>query len=121
VKRCFRLTRSDDFKRVRNTGKSYAQPIAVLYALKSDHECVRVGVSAGRAIGNAIKRNRAKRLLRAAISGLIPHLRKGFDLLIVARSPLPKSNFQQTQFALQKMLERADLIDHDTDNGTFNG
>ena len=110
MKRHFRLTRSTDFKRVRRSGKSYAHPLVVLYALKSNQPGVRVGVSAGLAVGNAVKRNRAKRLLRAAMNELLPHTAYGSDLLLIARSPLPKSDLHQTLAALSNLLERAGLL-----------
>ena len=43
---------------------------------------VRVGVAAGRTVGNAVKRNRAKRLLRAAMQTLLPTLAHGWDLVL---------------------------------------
>ena len=110
MKQRFRLTRSTDFKRVRRSGKSYAHPLVVLYAMKSDPAGVRVGVSAGLAIGNAVKRNRAKRLLRAAMSELLPQTAPGFDLLLIARSALPESNLHQTRAALSILLDRAGLL-----------
>jgi ribonuclease P protein component len=110
VKRSFRLTRSTDFKRVRRSGKSYAHPLVVLYVLKSDQAGVRVGVSAGLAVGNAVKRNRAKRLLRTAMNGLLPQSLPGFDLLLIARSPLPSSDLQQACAALSSLLRRASLL-----------
>ena len=110
MKRSFRLTRSTDFKRVRRSGKSYAHPLVVLYALKSDQAGVRVGVSAGLAVGNAVKRNRAKRLLRAAMSGLLQQTTPGSDLLLIARSPLPTADIQQTRAALTNLLKRAGLL-----------
>ena len=110
VKRCFRLTRSTDFKRVRRSGKSYAHPLVVLYALQSEKPDLRVGVSAGLAVGNAVKRNRAKRLLRAAMNELIPLTGTGSDLLLIARSPLAKSDLPHTLAALTNVLERAGLL-----------
>jgi ribonuclease P protein component len=110
VKRCFRLTRSTDIKRVRRSGKSYAHPLVVLYVLKSDMPGIQVGVSAGAAVGNAVKRNRAKRLLRAAMNDLIPVTVPGSNLLLIARSPLPAANFQQTREALFILLKRAGLF-----------
>ena len=110
MKRRFRLTRSTDFKRVRRSGKSYAHPLVVLYALKSDQAGVRVGVSAGLAVGNAVKRNRAKRLLRAAMNELLSRTTLGTDLLLIARAPLPKSDIQHTLSALSDLLERAGLF-----------
>jgi ribonuclease P protein component len=110
VKRCFRLTRSTDFKRVRRSGSSYAHPLVVLYVLKSDQVGVRVGVSAGLAVGNAVKRNRAKRLLRAAMNGLFEQTVLGSDLLLIARSPLPDADLLQTRAALSNLLKRAGLL-----------
>ncbi len=110
MKRRFRLTRSTDFKRVRRSGKSYAHPLVVLYALKSDEPNVRVGVSAGLAVGNAVKRNRAKRLLRAAMNELLPQTIPGSDLMLIARAPLPESNLEQTREALSVLLKRAGLL-----------
>lgn len=115
VKRRFRLTRSTDFKRVRRSGKSYAHPLVVLYALKSGVTGVRVGVSAGLGVGNAVKRNRAKRLLRAAINDLLPRTIPGSDLLLIARSPLPKANLQLTRAAVSDLLERAGLLSQNHD------
>jgi ribonuclease P protein component len=115
VKRRFRLTRSIDFKRVRRSGKSYAHPLVVLYVLKSDQAGVRVGVSAGLAVGNAVKRNRAKRLLRAAMSELLRQTASGEDLLLIARSALPNSDLGQTRAALTNLLKRAGLLDQTHD------
>ena len=67
----FRLTRSEDFKRVRRIGKSYAHPLVVLVVQASETSThVRVGVAAGKTTGTAVHRNRAKRLLREAIATL---------------------------------------------------
>ena len=115
MKRSFRLTRSTDFKRVRRSGKSYAHPLVVLYVLKSDVPETHVGVSAGLAVGNAVKRNRAKRLLRAAMNDLIPVTVPGSDLLLIARSPLPAANVHQTREALSILLKRAGLLSHAQD------
>ena len=110
MKQRFRLTRSTDFKRVRRSGKSYAHPLVVLYVLKSEQAALRVGVSAGLAVGNAIKRNRAKRLLRAAMNDLLPGTVPGSDLLLIARSPLPAADVHQTRAALSNVLKRAGLL-----------
>jgi len=110
VKRGFRLTRSTDIKRVRRSGKSYAHPLVFLYVLKSGVSETYVGVSAGLAVGNAVKRNRAKRLLRAAMEDLMPLTVPGSDLLLIARSPLPAANVFQARDALVSLLMRAGLL-----------
>jgi ribonuclease P protein component len=78
--------------------------------MKSDQVGVHVGVSAGLAVGNAVKRNRAKRLLRAAMNGVLPQTVPGSDLLLIARSPLPDADLLQTRAALTNLLKRAGLL-----------
>jgi ribonuclease P protein component len=110
VKRAFRLTRSTDIKRVRHSGKSYAHPLVVLYVLRSDMPGTHVAVTAGLAVGNAVKRNRAKRLLREAMNALLPQTVPGSDLLLIARSPLAAATVHQAREALSNLLQRAGLL-----------
>ena len=110
VQRTFRLTRSQDFKRVRQSGKSYAHPLIVLIAQANDEMKIRVGVAAGRTVGTAVKRNRAKRLLREAMRPLIPFLASGWDLILIARPALASSTLTDTRQALLNLLGRAQLI-----------
>jgi ribonuclease P protein component len=106
----FRLTRSDDFKRVRRNGKSYAHPLVVLVAQASQHPGTHIGVTAGRPVGNAIHRNRAKRLLREAMRPLLPDLASGWDLILIARVGMVGVSLEDTRLALATLLRRAGLI-----------
>jgi len=114
VQRKFRLSRSEDFKRVRLTGKSYAHPLAVLIAQAggaSTH--VRVGVAAGRTTGNAVHRNRAKRLLREAVRPMLASLASGWDLVLIARPALATATLEDTRLALRSLLQRAQILPAD--------
>ena len=110
VKRRFRLTKSNDIKRVRQLGKSYAHPLIVLIALRNQLDTSRFAVIAGRSAGNAVNRNRAKRWIREALRPLIPQIEPGWDILIVARRPIADTNFKNSQKALLTLLNRAQLI-----------
>ena len=110
MQRQFRLTRSTDFKRVRRDGKSNAHPLIVLIALENQLSITRVGVAAGKRVGNAVKRNRAKRLIRAAARELHPQIKNGWDLIIIARKPIIQTKMPQVRDALQALLQRAQLI-----------
>lgn len=109
MQRKFRLTRSEDFKRVRRFGKSYAHPLVVLIVQKSDQPRVRVGVAAGRTVGTAVIRNRAKRLLREAIRTMIPDIVSGLDLILIARATLATASLQDARQAVQNLLQRAQI------------
>jgi len=110
VQRSFRLTRSEDFKRVRRDGKSYAHPLVVLIVQNNDQPRVRVGVAAGKAVGTAVYRNRAKRLLREVMRSLIPNIASGSDLILIARPALVSATIEDTQRALLNLLQRAKVL-----------
>ncbi len=109
VKRKFRLTRSTDFKRVRRFGKSYAHPLVVLVALPNELEKTRLAVSAGRSIGGAVERNRAKRLLREAIRPNLYSIAHGWDCLFLARRPILSAPYPVITSAVTTLLHQAHL------------
>lgn len=110
MKRRFRLTRSTDFKRVRRIGKSYAHPLVVFLVAPNDINEVRIGVVAGRSVGNAVQRNRAKRQLRASISQWVSCLNGGWDIVIIARKPMDQAGFIEICTVVQRLLSRAGLL-----------
>ena len=121
MQRKFRLTRSEDFKRVRRSGKSYAHPLVVLivqtYDARSasqgdsaDQPRLKIGVAAGRTVGTAVYRNRAKRLLREAMRSLIPDIKPGLDLIVIARPGLVSATLEETRKALLTLLQRAQIL-----------
>ena len=107
MKRRFRLTKSTDFQRVRRLGKSYAHPLVVLVCLENQESITRWGVVAGKSVGGAVQRNRAKRLLRAAIQPVLNEVQSGWDLILIARHPLVNVDFNQVLSALLQLLRRA--------------
>ena len=114
MQRSFRLTRSEDFKRVRRDGKSYAHPLVVLIVLNSENNdqprAVRVGVAAGKSVGTAVYRNRAKRLLREAMRTLLPNIASNLDLILIARPALTTASLADVREALLHLLQRAKLL-----------
>lgn len=110
MKRRFRLKRSSDFQRVRQFGKAYTHPLAVLIALPGEQEHSRFAVSAGRSIGTAVERNRAKRLLRESLRTIQREILPGWDIIILARQPIKSASFPETAQAVQALLSRAKLL-----------
>jgi ribonuclease P protein component len=71
---------------------------------------VRVGVAAGKGVGNAVVRNRSKRLIRASIDLFLPDLTPGWDMILIARRPLPRAGFWKTRAALEQVLLKSGLL-----------
>jgi len=104
------LRGSTVFKRVRQQGTAAAHPLFVLIHFPNPSGVVRVGVAAGRSIGNAVQRNRAKRRLRACIQPFLEQIRAGTDLVILARKPVLQAHFSQITRAMARILEDQQLI-----------
>ncbi len=73
------------FRRAYSKGTSFVGPFTVIYVLKNRNRGIRLGITAGKKIGKAVSRNRAKRVITAAFSECVPFISGNFDLIIVAR------------------------------------
>jgi ribonuclease P protein component len=116
MNRKYRLTRSTDFKRVRRVGKAYAHPLVVLIANPSDAGSLRIGIAAGKSVGGAVQRNRVKRLLREAARAELAHVRPGWDLILLARTPSSGASLAEIASALRSLLTRAGIYCDDCSN-----
>jgi len=115
-----RLRSAKDFERVWREGHSHAHPLVVLVSCRRPPEAeaaqagalplTRCGFVAGKKVGSAVKRNRAKRLLREAVHARQEALAQGWDLVFVARSPLAEATLSQTQAAVNQLLKRANVV-----------
>ena len=84
-----RMKRRADFLRAPKSRRQFT-PGLTLESCRSPDDVpsagCRVGFTASRKVGSAVKRNRAKRRLRAAAAELLPLLgRKGHDYVLVAK------------------------------------
>lgn len=107
-----RLRSTTDFERVRRDGRSYAHPLVVLVAARgrAAQPATRVGFTAGRSVGTAVKRNRAKRLLREAYRSLAAEVAPDWDLVLIARAPIVEHKMPEVRAALAQLLRKAHVI-----------
>ncbi len=82
-----------------------------MIVLPGKGETSRFGVAAGKTVGKAVRRNRARRIIRNAVSSFLPVIRPGWDVIVIARKLMVEANLEQTQSALQSLLHRAGLLD----------
>ena len=110
MNRKFRLSRSIDFKRVRRQGSSFAHPLVVLVRSSSTGLRSRVGISVSRFVGNAVVRNRTKRVVREILRSTISDLAEANDLVIIARPAIATATFSEIKMALMDLLKRSRII-----------
>ena len=104
------LTRNNEFARAYTRGKSFVHPHVVLYVNKNRLGRTRVGITASKKIGNAVTRNRARRVLRAALYEVLPPDVGGYDLVLVARGQTPRLKSTQVAKTLERQLRAAGLV-----------
>jgi ribonuclease P protein component len=101
-----RLTSSRDFARILRSGSrgSTALITCVAIATEADRPA-RVGYAVGTGVGNAVKRNRARRLLREAVRATC--VKPGSDVVLVGKPALAGRSLGEVRAALDAALERA--------------
>src|SRR5579884_2786217 len=110
MQRAQRLRKVAEFQRVRARRRSWAHPLLVLYAAENGSERSRVGVVAGRWVGKAVRRNRAKRRVREAVRERYAQLAPGYDLVWVVRQDLADTDHGTLVAAVEQLLRRARLL-----------
>jgi ribonuclease P protein component len=81
------LARKADFQRIHSEGRALRGPDVVVVYIRTDRPACRCAVVASRKVGSAVRRNRAKRVLREAQRVLFCGTGlAGIDILLIART-----------------------------------
>ena len=80
------LKTNSDFRRAYARGKSYTNPALVMYVRKNRAGSCRIGITTSKKIGNAVQRNRARRVIREAFRQVNLPLKGNYDVVFVART-----------------------------------
>ena len=81
----YRLRRGRDFQKVYRRRTVVSDPLLIVYSCENDCDYPRIGLSVSRKVGNAVVRNRWKRLLREAFRLRRAELPAGIDLVVSPR------------------------------------
>ena len=85
MRKAYRVKTEQDFQKVFQKGKSFANRKFVVYVLQKDQPHFRVGLSVGKKVGNAVKRNEIKRKIRASLTDMQPRIKPTLDFIVIDR------------------------------------
>jgi len=105
MKPCQRLKHSSRFQELYRRGTSAVHPLVVLRALPNGLDYSRFGFVAGKRIGKAVVRNRAKRRLREAMRRRVLAAPAGYDMVLIARSGIVQARFEAIDAAVAELLK----------------
>ena len=111
MKKEYRVKKEKEFQNVFKKGKSTANRQFVVYVLhKENQDHFRIGLSVSKKIGNAVARNRIKRLIRQFFLEHEIGLAQDKDYVIIARKPVAEMDFNQVTSSLEHVLKRANVL-----------
>jgi ribonuclease P protein component len=107
-----RLKKRADFLRVSGKGGRAPMPAFILQHLKPEDEkaSLRYGLTATKKLGNAVKRNRARRRLRSLAEKLLPVLAVGGDYVFIAREAVFTRSFPELEKDLEAALRKLSCL-----------
>ncbi|MFT5195316.1 MAG: ribonuclease P protein component [Cellvibrionaceae bacterium] len=104
-----RLRLATDFVQLRKNGHKFVHPLAVLVCGANHKDVIRFAFPASKKTGNAVQRNRARRLLREAVRLHLTSLEPGRDCLLIVRGKTSKASFAEVAAAVNILFDRAGL------------
>jgi len=102
----YRIRRNADFQRVFRRRRSAADEVIVVHVCENDLPHARLGAAVSKKVGNAVRRNRWKRLLRETFRITREDLPVGVDLVVVPRRGVQPS-LSQLLTSLRSVARRA--------------
>lgn len=100
-----------DFRRIYRKGKCYVSPSIVIYVEKNKNNNLRYGITTGKKVGNAVKRSRARRIIRASFRSISENVKKGYDFIFVARTKTPFLKSTDIEKDMLRLFKKADLLE----------
>ena len=99
------------FGRAYRRGRCFSGKYIALYSLKNQIKTeTKLGITVSKNRGNAVKRNRIKRVIREAYRVFHPFIKEGNIIVIVARQPCVDAHVSVVTSELEALLEKAALL-----------
>ncbi len=104
------LKENYEFRRAYTRGKCFAAPVLVTYVFRRKGCPTRIGITTGKKLGNAVMRNRARRVIRAAWRNISDGVLPGADIVFVARTRTSACKSTEVERVMLAQLKAADML-----------
>lgn len=99
-----------DYRRMYRMGNSFVSPILVIYVMKNRNKNIRYGITTGKKTGNAVQRNRSRRIIKAAFDQVSKNVPPGYDFVFVSRTKTSYVKSTDISDCMNKQLKRAGVL-----------
>ena len=104
------LRKDADFDNVYKRGRSVGERYVVVFYIKNHRDINRTCFLASKKVGNSVRRNRARRLMRESYRLMKDRLPIGYDIIIIARNTITGRTFFEVDKSIRRAFERAGLL-----------
>ena len=104
------LRKQADFDAVYKRGRSVGDKYVVIFYLKNGLDHTRTGFLASKKVGNSVKRNRARRLMRESYRQIKDKIPQGYDIILIARNTISDRSFMEVDNSIVHALRRTGLV-----------
>lgn len=102
-----RLKKNLHFKNVYKRGQSIADKYVVVYYCKNNLDETRVGFTASKKVGNSVKRNRARRLMKESFRNICDDkVKRGYDMVIIARVAIKDAEYAAVERSMKRVMKK---------------
>lgn len=116
IKKALRIKKKTDFDHIFSEKSSTANKKFIVYQTPAATSHFRAAVSVSKKLGNAVTRNRIKRLVRHALMSLSPNLSQT-DFVIICRKGVETLTFDEVQKNLKHVLKVAKIYQKNDSDG----
>lgn len=106
MKKINRIKASEDFALTIKKGKSFYLHQFLIFIRPNEFTHTRIGISAGKKLGNAVIRNKVKRQVRAIVDQTLDYDRQSLDIVIVVKPSFLTKNFNDNKSLLSEFLQK---------------
>ena len=110
MKHTVSLKLNHEFRRLYNKGKSAVSPYFVIYCRKTGRKESRLGITTGVKLGKAVKRNFARRRIRALYRTNEEKFIPGYDVVVVARSRVLFGKYADLERSFLKQMKQLGMM-----------
>ena len=104
------LRKKSDFTGIYSKGRSVGDRYVVVFYRKNNLPYTRKAFLASKKVGNSVRRNRARRLMKESYRLTNMKVPEGYDLIFIARNTIVDAKCAEVRKSLESALRRTGVV-----------